>query len=140
MTTETPRVSRMARRRLAMCGGWFALAGLLTLAGCGASSGPVKLDKQVAQDGFKAFLEAWKAGEQQTALKDKKPSIVANDPAWANGAKLVSYQLVDMEKNDGSNLRPTVELVLQTAQGQRTTQITYVVTSHPVITVFRDDS
>jgi hypothetical protein len=34
------------------------------------------LDEQVAKDSFTAFLEAWKAGEQQAALKNKTPSIV----------------------------------------------------------------
>ena len=80
------------------------------------------LNKQLAKDSFTAFLESWKRGEQQTALKDKSPSIVANDPDWSAGAKLVSYQLVNVEKDDGSNLHPTVELTLQTAEGRRQSQ------------------
>jgi hypothetical protein len=114
-------------------------AGALTIGGCGGSRGPMTLDKQVAKDAFTTFLESWKRGEQLTALKDKTPPIIANDPDWAAGAKLVSYKPINMEKDDGSNLHPTVELVLQTAAGQQTQRITYVVSSHPKITVFREN-
>jgi hypothetical protein len=116
----------------------LALAALM-VAGCGAYNKPMPLDKQVAKDSFKAFLDAWKAGEQQTALKDKTPSIVGGDPDWGAGAKLIDYKVVEQEKDDGSNLHPTAELVLQTAEGRQTSKITYVVGTSPVITVFREN-
>jgi hypothetical protein len=119
--------------------GLLAAALLLSFGGCGSSGRPMPLDKQLAKDSFNVFLESWKRGEQQTALKDKSPSIIANDPDWAAGAKLKSYKPVNLEKDDGSNLHPTVELVLQTKQGEQTTQVTYVVGTSPVITVFREN-
>jgi hypothetical protein len=110
------------------------------VSGCGNTyNKPMPLDKQVAKDAFITFLNAWKAGEQQAALKDKSPSIIANDPDWAAGAKLLGFTPVDMEKDDGSNLHPTVELDLQTAEGRQKSRITYVVSSHPKITVFREN-
>src|SRR5207248_8706781 len=140
VSTCTLRAARGSCGRAAFVGGWLIAIGLLMVTGCGGPSGkPMPLDKQVAKDSFKTFLEAWKAGEQQTALKDKTPSIIANDPAWAKGAKLASYTIVDMEKDDGSNLHPTAELVLQTDEGQHTSRITYVVSSHSKITVFREN-
>ncbi len=118
----------------------LALGGLLAVGGCGNSTHkPMPLDKQVAKDSFTAFLEAWKAGEQQAALKQKSPSIVGGDPDWEAGAKLLSYKVLDTEKSDGSNLHPTAELVLQTAEGRQTSKITYVVGTSPVITVFREN-
>jgi hypothetical protein len=116
------------------------LGGLLMVAGCGGThSKPMPLDEQVAKDSFKAFLDAWQAGEQQSALKNKSPSIVGGDPEWEAGAKLISYKVLDTAKSDGSNLHPTAELVLQTNQGRQTSKITYVVGTSPVITVFRKD-
>jgi hypothetical protein len=116
------------------------LGGLLVVGGCGGThSKPMPLDEQVAKDSFTAFLEAWKAGEQQAALKNKTPSIVGGDPDWDAGAKLVSYKVLDTAKSDGSNLHPTAELVLQTTQGRQTSKITYVVGTSPVITVFREN-
>ena len=119
--------------------GLLVLGGLLTLGGCGDSrTKPVSLNKQLAQDSFKAFLDAWQAGEQQAALKQRSPSIIASDPDWEAGAKLISYKLLDTEKDDGSNLHPMAELVLQTAEGrQPPASITYTVGTDPVITVFR---
>jgi hypothetical protein len=132
--------SILAARRwpLLLCG--LLAGGVLTLSGCGHStSKPMPLDKQVAQDAFKVFLDSWKSGQQQAALKDKAPSIIANDPAWASGAKLLDYTPVDFEKSDGSNLHPTVDLDLQTAEGTHKARVTYVVSSYPKITVFREN-
>ena len=129
---------RNLRRWARLLCGLVAVAGLLIVSGCGSSpTKPMPLDKQVAKDSFTTFLESWKRGEQQAGLKDKTPSIIGTDPEWAGGAKLISYQVVDVEKDDGSNLHPTVDLVLQTAEGQQKSRVTYIVGTHPVITVGR---
>lgn len=116
------------------------MSGLLAVGGCDSRpTKPMPLDKQLAKDSFKVFLDAWQAGEQQAALKQKNPAITAGDPDWEAGAKLLSYKLVEMDKDDGANLHPTAELVLQTANGRRTATITYIVGTSPVITVFREN-
>jgi hypothetical protein len=129
-----------AARRVSLT--WRAAAwmfALLLIAGCGGQSGPVKLDKQLAKDSFTTFLETWKRGETPDSLRQKS-AITSRDEDWNAGAKLVSYRVVDIEKDDGSNLHAVVELDLQDPTGeQRTSQVTYVVGTSPVITVFRKD-
>ncbi len=137
---QSVRLGPGARRCARLVCGLLALCGLLIVGGCDdRPTKPVPLDKQVAKDSFKAFLDAWQAGEQQSALKQKTPEIIGGDPDWEAGAKLVSYKLIEMERDDGANLHPTAELVLQTAEGRQPPQkITYVVGTSPKITVFRE--
>jgi hypothetical protein len=115
----------------------FMLVGLVatTLVGCGPK--PAKLDKNVATTSLNTFLEGWKSGETPQALKAKTPSIIAKDADFDAGRKLVEYKVIDADKSDGSNLTALVELTVGEAGNTKKRQVSYIISTSPVITVFQ---
>jgi hypothetical protein len=84
-------------------------------------------------------MEAWKNGKKPEDLKDGNPSIVVSDADWQAGRKLVSYK-VGAERDGGYNLHCTVDLVTTDDKGaEQPLQVTYVIGTSPVITIFRDN-
>ena len=115
------------------CLGVAALA-LAAIVGCGPKA--AKLDKQTATTALNTFLEAWKKGETPQDLKAKSPPIIAGDDDFVAARKLVDFKVIDAEKNDGSNLHALVELTLAEGTATRKRQVTYIVGTSPVITIF----
>jgi hypothetical protein len=110
----------------------LALVG--ALAGCTQSKGRnLPLDKTVARDSLKKFLETWKSGGKPSDLKNASPSIIVSDDDWNAGKKLASYTISSEEKDDGTNAHLTAEL---TIDGRKRNQ-KYIVGTSPVITIFR---
>jgi hypothetical protein len=109
---------------------------LAAAAGC-RSSGPPGLDDAVARESLTTVLEAWKEGKRPASLREGTPEIIASDPDWEGGARLVSYRVSEPVTNDGANLHVPVELELEDGSGKRTKQTTvYIVGTNPKITVF----
>ena len=118
----------------AMAGAVLAAA----LGGCGPGARGLSLDKPAARESLVAFLEAWKQGRPPAEFKEQSPEVVVRDPDWESGQKLVSYRVVEDQADDGTNLHPSVELVLRDERGRtRNQKITYVVGTDPVVTIFR---
>lgn len=74
-----------------------AVAGVL-LAGAAVGLGgcdrpPPQADKGEAVALLRAALEAWQAGEKPDALQARTPPVVAVDPAWLDGTKLVKFEI-----------------------------------------------
>jgi hypothetical protein len=115
---------------------WLIFALLAAAAGCGRS-GPPGLDEAVARSSLTTSLDAWKAGKRPESLKEASPKIIAGDPDWASGARLVNYQVLEQGNSDGSNLHVPVELELEDGAGKRSKQtVVYVVGTSPTITIF----
>jgi len=98
------------------------------------------LDENLAAESLKRVLDSWRRGETMESLKQQSPSIIVNDPAWAEGRKLTDYKLKDAGKSDGRNLHCTVELFFAGSGADARQSVTYIVGTHPVITVFRDNN
>jgi hypothetical protein len=106
------------------------------LTGCGQGARSLALDQPQARDACTSFLTAWKDGKK---LADLKPAIVGRDYAWDAGKKLKDFEILPQEKNDGTNLHIPVRLTLADDKGKESTSnVTYVVGTSPVVTVFRE--
>ncbi len=109
------------------------------LAGCGPRGDRHALDRDVAVRSLTRFFDEWKAGGTAASLQAGDPAVVGKDPDWDAGRKLDSWTLVDSSFSDGVNLHAVVRLKLASGAGDsREREITYLVGTSPVITIFRD--
>jgi len=105
-------------------------------AGCDRGARSLKLDPELARTSLSAALESWKKGERPAALQDRSPVITVTDANWESGYKLEKYTVTGDEKNDGTNLHITVDLVTRDNKNRpRQSSVTYTVGTSPVITV-----
>jgi hypothetical protein len=127
----------LTRRRLAA---WLAAACAAALApGCSGAPGAATVDAPRAREALETTLERWAKGDSPADLKAGSPSVVVQDFDWEAGAKLVRFRVVDEGRFDDANLRIPVELTLKGANGRESTRrVTYVVSTSPAITVFRE--
>lgn len=117
----------------------FAFSAAATLlAGCsGSKNAPVDADR--ARDALKTTLDGWKKGDSPAALKDGSPSITVQDLDWLAGARLVDYQVDGEGKAVEANLYVPVKLTLRTKDGKEVKKnVSYVVGTSPIVTVFRN--
>jgi hypothetical protein len=104
-------------------------------AGCDQSARDLALDEGQAREACTTFLNAWREGKQPA---DLRPDITGADYEWASGKKLVSFELLPDESNDGTNLHIPVQLTLQDADGKESrSEALYTVGTSPVVTVLR---
>ena len=109
---------------------------LLSSLGCDRSARSLSLDQSLAREACSRFLTAWQEGGQASQLK---PDIIGRDYAWDAGQKLVAFEFLPGEFNDGTNLHIPVRLTFKDAQGKESrSEATYVVGTSPVVTVIRD--
>lgn len=132
--------------RLALWGMLMAL----TFAGCGPRGATdLSLDKDLARSSLAKFLDAWRDGQTTEQLAKASPPVIGRDPAWAEGQKLVAYELLG-ETDGGANLHARVKLKLGGKNGNAgganggtnggtSQEVVYVIGTSPVITVFRDE-
>ncbi len=119
----------------------LVVVSLLMVACVGCGSGPWKLDVDVACESLETSLKAWKAGETPVVLEQKSPKIIVGDVDWKAGKKLLEFKIRDSDSNEGTNLRKFVELTLQSESGQPIrVDAAYLISTRPVITVFRQES
>ncbi len=120
---------------------WVGSLLLAVCVGCGSSSGPWKLDAEIARESLEASLKAWKAGEPASSLEQKSPKIIVGDVDWSAGKKLLEFKIRDEESNEGTNLRKSVELTVQAESGPPLrVEAAYLISTRPVITVFRQET
>ena len=109
----------------------------VALVGCGGSAGSIPVNQSAAREACQAFLEAWKGGKTTEELK---PKISGADYVWASGQKLVSFEILPEEINNGTSLRVSTLLVLKDSKGRESkSNVSYTVGTSPVITVIRDE-
>ncbi len=116
----------------------FLLLGL-AVSGCGRREfAPV--DAADAQVSLVAALDAWKEGKNPADLRQLDPSIMVGDMDWEAGKRLKDYSLEGEPKEYGPNLHRQVKLTLaDAAGGVEIQQVTYIVGTDPVLTVFREE-
>lgn len=108
---------------------------LLCAAGCGSSeTAPHPLDPQAARAAVQKALQAWQHGGKPA---DLKPGIIIGDSAWEQGRKLVAFEVVAAEETtDGSNLHIRVLRTFENNGAKTESKVTWIVGTHPVITIF----
>lgn len=116
---------RLPRRGVVCC-----ILGMMFV-GCSSGDAPsYPLDKELARGSVEKAMQAWVDGKTP---KELQPDIVVGDPAWEQGKKLVSFEIVaDEETTDGSNLHIRVKRKL----GSSESKVTYIVGTTPVVTIF----
>jgi len=123
--------------------------GMLAMLFVSACSGPGQasaVDVPQARDALKAALEQWKSGGDLKSVELSGTKVVAQDPDWAAGAKLVAYQILDDGQSEGVNLRIAVKLTLSNLDTDKgkdkgkpvEKKASYVVGTSPSLTVYRD--
>lgn len=120
--------------------GFLALAATLTLfAGCNGSQRAAPVDADRAREALKTTLDGWKKGDKPETLKEGTPSITVQDMDWMGGARLVDYQVDGDGKAVEANLFVPVKLTLRTKDGKELKKnVSYVVGTSPIVTVFRN--
>src|SRR5262245_37463206 len=89
-TIMTHPISRYLLRSTALA--------LLLAAGCSNNPSVESFTppKNTARDALTAALDAWQKGQAQPgAIENATPKVQMNDPQWAKGAKLKSYEIVE---------------------------------------------
>ncbi len=106
-------------------------------AGCGPRVYGV--NQSLARETLVQVLDRWKAGATPESLQSGSPKIVVQDMDWMSGVKLADYEITGPEKVLESNLVVKVKLDLVDKSDQKVSKtVGYVVTTNPVLTVFRD--
>lgn len=111
---------------------WFSLSG------CGGPRNkPVRIE--LARATLKQVLELWKNGGNMEDLRKQSPEIVVQEAHWTSGAKLQEFQLIGDGRAADASWFCEVQLTLTKADGGEATKknVTYVVGTDPVLTVFR---
>lgn len=117
---------------------FLLFATLLMFAGCGSKGRNYKLDRDVARQSLTEFLETWKGGGTPEVLKGKTRQIVGSDQDWDAGKKLFGFEILSMDKDDGSNVHAKVQLELEEKGIRKKKEITYIIGTSPVVSIFRD--
>ncbi|OJW13035.1 MAG: hypothetical protein BGO49_19695 [Planctomycetales bacterium 71-10] len=87
-----------------------------------------------ARAALEATLSAWKAGKMPADLASSIPPVHATDSEWANGRKLVEYQILREEPSE-SDKRFVVKLVH--AAPAKDEEVAYIVLGAETKSVFR---
>ena len=110
-----------------------------SLSACSKQKHAAQVDQKVAQESLRTVLESWKKGADLASLKQGSPSITVQDLDWKTGYKLLDYEIIGDGKFDDANLLCPVKLKLVDPQGKEVTrEVTYMIGTDPVITVFRE--
>ncbi|MFM7074308.1 MAG: hypothetical protein ACKO38_21175 [Planctomycetota bacterium] len=124
----------------------MSLSLVFGIVGCGPRGAvDLTLDKELARASLTRFLDAWRDGQPTDQLAKASPAIIGRDPAWADGQKLISYELVG-ETEGGANLNARIQLKLGGKNSESagknagtSLDVVYVIGTSPVVTVFRDE-
>lgn len=110
----------------------------LLLSGCGGAQDARSLtvNENAAREACETFLTAWKDGKQPADLSP----MVGKDSDWDQGRKLLSFEILPEQRTDGANMFFQVRRKVKTPKGAELDQeVSYVVGTSPVVTVFRSD-
>jgi hypothetical protein len=120
--------------------GWVALPTLLLVLVLGCRGyAPAPPNPERAREVLHLALDTWQKGDTQESLKQQKPSVVAIDPDWSSGARLLAYK-AEGDDQIGGELRCQVALSVKTKDGKTVQKkAVYNVATGPVLTVVREE-
>ena len=117
----------------------FLLMVLCLATGCTGQQHAAAVNPDLARKSLREVLDSWKRGDDLAAFRQASPSITVQDMDWTSGYKLLDYEIVGEGKYDDANLLCPVKLKLQDPNGKAMSrEVTYMVGTNPVITVFRE--
>lgn len=120
----------------------LAVAPLVLLLACGPGNNspapPSSVDE--ARQALVVALDTWRNQQAPAALAEREPPIVMNDHDWAQGKRLIDYQIQGEGNSFGNNVRFQVllNLTAPTGRSQRAAAL-YVVATEPAINILRSD-
>lgn len=104
--------------------------------GCGGPRGQ-PVNPTTAKEVLKTFLQAWQDGKKAEELK---PGIIGADREWNAGKKLVAFEILPDEANQGTRLNMSANLTLKDDKGTESkSTVKYAVSTAPAVTVLRDE-
>jgi hypothetical protein len=83
----------------------------LAVSGCNSSL-PPEADPTRAREALKTTLDAWVQGGTFEDLKKGSPAIIAYDPDWETGSRLLKYEVDPTDRRVGVDLLVSVTLTL----------------------------
>ncbi|HEV3263534.1 MAG TPA: hypothetical protein VG013_42250 [Gemmataceae bacterium] len=114
---------------------------VIVIVGCSRPQRAGPVNPSAAREALRTSLESWKKGDQMRSLRERSPAIVVQDLDWEAGYRLIDYQIIGDGKDDNVNLLCPVQLTLVDKQGRQVKKkVSYIVSTDPRITVFREIS
>jgi len=117
----------------------ISMAGLV-LPGCSGTAAHA-VDTSRARDALVNALDHWKQGDTPRSLATSSTPMTVQDFDWQGGARLLEYQVLGEGEAKDANLSIKVKLTLDGLQGKTKKSektVSYLVTTSPSVTVFRD--
>ena len=106
-------------------------------AGCGPEL-PPPVDPADAAAQLRTVLDAWKAGEPFDSLAARNPPIVFNEPLWREGARLLSYELGEVQLH-GRQGTCKVKVTVEDKDGKSVERrIGYQIDTTPAVVIVRE--
>jgi hypothetical protein len=118
----------------------LAAIAVFAMSGC-SSTAAHAVDTSRAREALVATLDHWKKGDSPDSLPSSTMPMTVQDFDWQDGAKLLDYQVQGDGEAKDANLSIKVKLSLDGVQGKSRKvekTVSYLVTTSPSITVFRD--
>lgn len=115
---------------------------LIAATGCGPRNVamPPKASAEEAQAALEKALAHWQAGQTPETLASADPKTYVNDYDWRDGRKLRQFQLAGPAEAIGLQVRLPVALDVEHDQGQVVrSQVSYSISTTPVVSIVRDD-
>lgn len=108
---------------------------LALLAGCGTSL-PPETDPAAGRDVLTTVLDTWVRGGTPADLKAGASPVVAYDPDWEEGHKLVKYEISPTDRRAGVDLLVAVKLTVAKGSDkprEKTVNFTVAIGSRTVV-------
>jgi hypothetical protein len=91
---------------------------LVTVLGCQGNTLPPETDPAQGRSALTTVLDIWVKGGAMADLQNASPPIVAYDPDWEAGHKLVKYEIAPTDRRSGVDLLVSVKLTLARKDGK----------------------
>ena len=119
-----------------------SVVALLLLSGCGQRNVamPPAADPSLARQALERALTQWQAGQTADALAAAEPKTYVNDFEWRDGRKLKQFAVAGPAEEVGVQVRLPVSIDVEYSTGQIVrSQVSYSISTAPVVSIVRDD-
>jgi hypothetical protein len=115
---------------------------IAAIAGCGGKNQipPPAADAAVARSALEKALNLWRNRVTLEELKGVDPPITVADYEWRSGRRLIEFQILPGEQPLGTSIHWPVRLkVVQSDGREQVADVTYIVSTSPIIHISRQD-